>query len=118
MDFYLLFKIAFLLLFLDFLWINFFLIEHFSNMIQNIQNSPLKVKSDGAIVAYIILILFAYNFIPKTASVSEAFLLGFLTYAVYDSTNYATLDKYDAQVAIMDSIWGGILFALIKFFIS
>lgn len=118
MDTSLFIKIAFLLLFFDFLWINFIFYNPFASMIQDIQGgTPLRAKPLGAIIAYLILIIFAYKFLPKTTSNEEAFMLGFLLYAVYDSTNYATLDKYQANVAIIDALWGGVLFTLIKIFI-
>jgi uncharacterized membrane protein len=86
-------------------------------MIQDIQNSPMRTKSFGAIVAYTILILAAYKLIPLATSVQDAFIIGFILYGVYDSTNYATIDNYKAHIAIADAIWGGVLFALIKYFI-
>ncbi|WP_369122847.1 DUF2177 family protein [Streptococcus pneumoniae] len=32
---------------------------------------------------------------------------------MYDATNYATFNDYSPIVAIIDSIWGGILFTLV-----
>lgn len=71
----------------------------------------------GAVIAYIILTTFAIFIIPKTKNIYEAFLTGFLTYGIYDSTNYATLKNWDPKIAIADSLWGGILFGIIKYFV-
>ena len=53
-----------------------------------------------------------YFIISKRQSLSNAFLLGFIIYVVYETTNYATLDKWPIFMVILDSFWGGTLFAL------
>lgn len=78
-------------------------------MIEKIQGSPMVIQILPSVVVYIAL---AYLItIPK--NVLSAFLLGLCTYAVYDFTNLATLTNYTLQFAIMDSIWGGTLFAIV-----
>jgi len=39
-------------------------------------------------------------------------LFGFVAYATYDLTNWATLKDFPAQVALVDIIWGSALTAL------
>ena len=79
------------------------------SMIRDIQGSDLTVKWIPSIIVYIALSYLIL--IPQT--VTEAFLLGSATYAVYDFTNLATLNKYSTWFAITDSLWGGILFAIV-----
>jgi uncharacterized membrane protein len=110
-------KIIGLLLILDLVWITVFFGKPFSKMIEDVQGEKMKINLMGAIVAYILLAASAIFFIPKTKNVYEAFLTGFFTYGVYDSTNYATLKNWDAKLAIVDSLWGGVLFAIIKYFV-
>ena len=74
-------------------------------MILAIQGAPLSLRYLPSVVVYIALAYLVT--IPKNNT--DAFLLGFATYAIYDFTNYATLDKYNLQFAVMDSLWGGIL---------
>ena len=102
--------IAITIIVLDFLWISFYLYPRFTKMIKNVQNKPMEPKPLGSLVAYIILILFAYIFLPKLQTNYEAFLLGFFTYGIYESTNYATIDHWNLDTAIADSFWGGVLF--------
>jgi uncharacterized membrane protein len=109
-------KILFTLLLLDAIWISFFLYKPFSIMIENVQKQPLVLRPIGAIVAYMSLFLLAIIFLPKVSH-SEAFLLGFLVYCVYDSTNYATLLNWNFTVALFDSLWGGVLFYILKRFV-
>ena len=79
------------------------------DMIEKIQDSPMTVKIGPSVVVYIALAYLVT--IPK--DVQSAFLLGLCTYAVYDFTNLATLSKYSLEFAIMDSLWGGVLFVII-----
>jgi len=80
-----------------------------ANMIKKIQGSPIRIRYVPSLIVY-----FAISYLvtlPKNAK--DAFLLGLATYAVYDFTNYAILEKYSLTFALMDSLWGGTLFAIV-----
>jgi len=85
----------------------------FSDQIINIQRVVMQIKMLGVVACYALLIG-GLNFfiIQRNRSITEAFLFGLVIYGVYDSTNYATLKKWQADIAIMDTLWGGSLFAL------
>jgi uncharacterized membrane protein len=97
---------------LDYIWLKYFFGKYFLNMLENVQKEHVVIKPIRAFAAYIILVCIAYFSILKSNNVYEAFLFGFLIYAVYDSTNYATLNNYNLTLGIIDSLWGGVLFAL------
>lgn len=85
----------------------------FADQIINVQRVVMTLKPMGALVCYALLIAgLNYFIIQRNRSIPEAFFLGLVIYGVYDSTNYATLKKWDSSVAIMDTLWGGSLFAL------
>ena len=85
----------------------------FSNLVVNIQRTALMIKPLGVILCYIVLILGFYYFILKDKrSPIDAFLLGVFVYAVYELTNYATIKKWPVSLVLLDSVWGGVLFAL------
>jgi len=85
----------------------------FSDQIINIQRVVMTLKPMGAVVCYALLVVgLNYFIIQRNRSVAEAFFLGVVIYGVYESTNYATLKKWQPSVAIMDTLWGGSLFAL------
>jgi uncharacterized membrane protein len=44
--------------------------------------------------------------------IADAFFLGILIYGVYESTTYAILKQWKLKTLIIDTLWGGILFAL------
>lgn len=87
--------------------------KYFNHQITLVQRSPLSLNIAGAIGCYICLIYVVYHFIiQKGASLLEAFLLGASIYGVYEFTNYATLKNWKTTTVIMDTLWGGTLFAL------
>lgn len=112
MDLLLLAKIAAVMLILDGIWIYLIAGNAFSSMVENIQGSAMKIRPAGAVVAYAAMILLFNQFITKESSGWDAFLLGFLAYLIFDGTNYALIDNWDLKTAVVDSVWGSILFWL------
>ena len=107
-------KISAILLIFDLLWINTVSGKIFTRMIENIQGSPLKIKTAGALAAYVAIIALFYTFVSKTTTDFKAFLLGFLAYAIYDFTSYALISEWKFKTSILDALWGGTLFFLTK----
>lgn len=84
----------------------------FTNMVMTIQRVAMIFRPLGAVVCYTLLSIALYYFIlRRNRPMEEAFLLGVVIYGVYDSTNYATLKKWRPEFALIDTLWGGILFA-------
>ena len=78
---------------------------------QSIQGSPVAFNYAAAAVCYAVMLLgFYYFVIRERRSPFDAFLLGLFVYGVYDMTTLAVFKKYTVSVAIMDMIWGGVLF--------
>ena len=85
----------------------------FNKQIMLIQGSPIQLNIFAAIGCYISLIFGLYYFIIREKrSVKDAFLLGIVIYSVYDLTTLALLKKWSPMISLIDSVWGGILFAL------
>jgi len=103
---------------IDFMYINL-IKNYFKNQIEVVQKTPMKVNLFAAMLCYIFLI-FALNYfiIQPKKSVSDAFLLGILIYGVYETTNYALFTKWSFLTVVIDTLWGGILFAVTTFIIS
>ena len=103
---------ALILLALDFIYLNITK-SIFEKQVFKIQHIIMNVKLFPAILCYILLVIgLNYFILQKQGTILEAFLLGFIIYGVFDSTNLAIFQKYNWNVAIMDTVWGGILFAL------
>jgi len=103
---------AVILLSLDFIYLNLTK-SVFQTQVFKIQHVIMNVKFIPAILCYLFLVIGLNYFILQShRTILEAFLLGFIIYGVFDSTNLAIFKNYEWNVAIMDTVWGGILFAL------
>ena len=40
------------------------------------------------------------------------FVLGFIIYGIYELTNHATIKNWPLFMVFIDTLWGGVLFAL------
>lgn len=81
-----------------------------------IQNAPFQLNMMGAFFSYLcIIILLNYFVLLRSGTLFDAFLLGTLTYGVYDMTNMALFKDWDMTLAVIDSIWGGTLFTFTTF---
>ena len=87
--------------------------NRFKTMIESIQKSSMKLRY-GSIAACYVLILFGLKHLimDHKRPIADAFILGFMVYGVFDTVNYAIFRKWDLQMAIVDAIWGGVLFSL------
>ena len=82
----------------------------FSEQIIKVQGSPLALKLLPTILCYMLLVFgLNYFIISKKQSLYAAFLLGIVIYGVYDTTTYALITKWSPQLALIDTLWGGIL---------
>lgn len=92
--------------------------NHFSKLILNIQRSPMKVNIGYALLVYVFIVIQLYYFILlKNGTLLEAFILGLTTYGLYEFTSAAVFDKWNYKLAIVDTLWGGILYSLTIFIV-
>jgi uncharacterized membrane protein len=109
---------AIILVFIDFIYLNA-IKGYFEKQIKDVQGSPLEIKFLGVALCYIFIIVGLNYFIIKPKrSVSDAFLLGIVIYGVYETTNYALFKKWSIITLIMDTLWGGILFASTTYIVN
>lgn len=89
----------------------------FAKMVKGIQKEEMKLNMYGAIGSYILLILVLYKFIiMERRSLTDAFILGLCVYGVFDFTNIAIFKNYNWIPAMLDTLWGGILFYSVTWF--
>jgi uncharacterized membrane protein len=85
----------------------------YNNQIKMIQGSGIKIKIVPTIIIYGILIFGLHHFILKDRKpVSDAILLGFVIYSVFELTNIAIFDNWNISSVLLDTTWGAILFGL------
>jgi uncharacterized membrane protein len=108
---------AFSMLALDSIYLSHIGGPLFSKMVKGIQKEEMKLNVFGAIGSYILLILVIYKFIiVERKPVSDAFLLGLCIYGIFDFTNIAIFKNYKLVPALVDTVWGGILFYAVTWF--
>ena len=103
----------------------------FARQVMLVQGTAMKVNIPSAAVCYILIVLGLYYFvlrhiiIPNATSsaassqtmrlsdgIKAAFFLGILVYGVYETTTLAILRNWSPMTAVIDTTWGGTLFAL------
>jgi uncharacterized membrane protein len=99
-------------LILDFLYLNLTK-QSFLKQVFKIQRKAFSMKWLPAVICYIALILLLYHFILRPRrTIQEAFLLGLCVYVVYETTNMSLFTDWEWKTVVIDSLWGGTLFAL------
>ena len=102
----------------DFVYLNV-IKDYFLNQIKLVQGSEPKINYLGVALCYIFLIAGINYFIIKPRkSVNDAFLLGIVIYGVYETTNYALLKNWSIFTVIIDTLWGGLLFAFTTYVVN
>ena len=90
--------------------------NYFNYQVIKVQGSSVRFNYIAAIITYIFLIYGLYYFIlSKNKSVTDAFILGVVIYGVYEFTNLTILKEWKLKSALIDTLWGGILFSLTTF---
>jgi len=91
----------------------YFAKDFFNFQVKSIQRVPLSLRMYATALCYISLIFLLYYFILREKkSVNDAFLLGLGVYAVYETTNLAIFQRWQPITAVIDTLWGGFLFAV------
>jgi uncharacterized membrane protein len=105
--------------------------DMFSRQIMLVQGTALKVNIPSAVICYILIVFGLYYFVlrhiivPNASSAAAAiqnmrlrdgmiaaFFLGVFVYGVYETTTLALLRNWSPMTAVIDTTWGGTLFAL------
>ena len=104
---------AVIMLALDFIYLSYNRAIYETQTVQ-IQRVMMNVRVLPAIICYLLLIIGLNVFIlNRHRPVTEAFLLGFIVYGVYNTNSLSIYKKYTWTVAAMDTLWGGVLFAIV-----
>ena len=69
----------------------------------------VRMRPIAALAVYPALAYLAF----QTTTLRNAFYTGMAVYAVYDFTVMAVFEKYPLYLAVGDTLWGGVLFAIV-----
>jgi uncharacterized membrane protein len=119
-------------MFLDIAWISLNMATY-SNTILKVQKSPMILRNEYAIIAYII-ILFSIIFVAIPFTIQnikkgedmtienkllKSFMyggaVGFSIYGIYNFTSLAIYKDMDSSIGIIDTLWGTTLYTLTTF---
>lgn len=95
----------------------------YSGMFERINNrsniNPYRVYIAGFIVYLLMAIgLYVFVILPSVdasffTTILRGALLGVILFGVYDLTNVASIPAFGIKEAVIDTIWGGALFAIV-----
>lgn len=86
---------------------------HFNSVVKSIQGDDILLNYGSAIITYLIMGFSFYHFIVKNkGKLNDAIILGFVIYGVFDFTNMSIFKNWNLQTALMDTVWGSILYGL------
>lgn len=86
----------------------------FHNQVIDVQRVIIQPNYSAMIMTYLLLFFtISYFIIRPHREIGEAFLLGFLVNGIFEFTNMSIFKKWELKTAIIDTLWGGILFALV-----
>ena len=99
---------------IDMLWIKTFASKVYNDMVPRIQKSPMVLNSKYAMLCYVLIAMFVYFLNNKNFKDSEMFLVGFLTYGIYDLTCASIFTDWNVMFGLADMVWGGVLFTVVN----
>ena len=100
--------IAVVMVLIDIPWL-WYVGDKFGAMVAKIQGGrPMDARLFAAIPVYLAMAFL----LTRASDIKDAFFIGACTYAVYDFTCMTIFSGYDLSVALMDTVWGGILFGI------
>ena len=114
---------SFLLLALDLIWLKGYMGNEYRKMIRKIQGSDMQVNTVYAIMSYALMIIGLNVFVIPNInkdnlmmdSLKYGFLFGIVLYGVYDFTIGAVLKGWNFKLALIDVLWGGIVYFLASY---
>lgn len=112
-----------ILLFLDVLWLTFFMNKRYQTQVMDIQGSTMNVNKIMAFLAYTLMVIGLVVFVLPNIregheledSLMYGFLFGVIVYGVYDFTNHAIFKKWNTKIAIIDILWGGFVYFIASY---
>ena len=108
---------ALLITIIDSIWLRFVMSSLYKKWFNNI-NIKMSFNTIAVILAYSLMILTYPLVIKNTNSKKEilnAVYVGFLVYGIYGFTVAAIFPKYNLAMALLETVWGTILYGSVTF---
>lgn len=102
---------------IDFLWLGFIANSFYAQNLGYIMRDDFLMLP--AVFFYLVyslgILVFAVNEKSLKKAVLKGAFLGFIAYAAYDLTNFATLKDWPIIVVLVDILWGTFLTGMVSF---
>jgi uncharacterized membrane protein len=100
---------------IDMIWL-LLIMKTYMQEIKKIQKEDVSINFISAYITYLLIPIGLYYLAIKDTTnvkdrVTKAFIFGITAYGIYDFTNGALFKDWNMQLAVADTIWGGILCA-------
>lgn len=106
------------ILVIDYIWLNTTK-NIYNKTVNAVQGSDIQINYFGAFISYLTIVIsfgiFVVPYLNKgnyINAVKYGGLLGLCMYGVFNGTNIAIFKDYSLSVALMDTIWGGVLYSI------
>jgi len=98
------------LLCIDLPWIYLVMRPVYAHLVREIQGSPLVLNPLAAVVAYVSMAVVLRMMKEYHMTAYHSAILGMAIYAIYAWTVKAIFSEFTITAALLDTLWGGILF--------
>lgn len=106
--------ITIIIITIDYIWIKNIMSKYYNNMFKD----EIRLNMIGIIITYLIMVISYIIFVLRNNSeiiknkIIISFIFGATLFGVYGFTLNGILKKYSLKIALLETIWGGILFTL------
>ena len=102
----------------DLLWIKLYMGNQYKSQVRRIQGKDMKLNPLFGVLAYLLMIIGLNLFVLPNIrngyeledSIKYGFTFGVILYGVYDFTAGAILSSWDKRLAVIDVLWGGLVY--------
>ncbi len=95
-----------ILMIVDMIWFQVSVPSIYGPMFQRINGVSGYINIPSAIFSWLLIAVLINQF---ASSSKDAFILGLLSYGIYNATNYATIKNWSLKTLVFDTFWGGIV---------
>ena len=110
---------ATVLLIIDLCWITMQQ-PMYAALVRSVQGRQMSAHIPSALLSYVFVVLGFVGLVAPNVhatsspprALAHGALVGFVVYGVFNATNAAIFDNYNAKTAIFDTLWGTFLFGI------
>lgn len=111
--------VTLLFMVIDAVWLGLIMKDDYQSAVYNVQRSPLEIRWLPAVVTYLLMAIALEYFVlgvtenKETPRWLRGAVLGLIIYGIFNGTNNAIFKGWDIGIAIKDTMWGTIVFAIV-----